>query len=594
MAAFTAKASGNWSAAGQTTWNEVGVPGNGDTASIGAFTVTVDVNTTIGTSPNDATTKVVDKTSATGSLIVATGVTLTIKGNRGGVNSAVFQQEAGSTVTFDNSGSGGSPVYTDVNAGFQGYVFNGTSGNRAVIQAISGQTFKFNPSWIVFTATFLTIRRHAAHTISGVAGNITSSDVLMDTCGYFQIASTGTTLNFILDRWEFLSGTDAANDFKFTDTEIYSSGTRRIRNCIFDKTVTYVSRVFEVDGNFFGSSFEAVAGCTYAHPPRHNFIAATASPALGNGILWTGSAVRNYYVIAQATGNPHFLGPTALLGADNIQSQSVFESQSPDLTDFGDCILLLATCCSGGNKIVAKNCIVVPSGVDVGSGTLVTAYNADAAALFEAYRNTCNVNNTVTGISPTRPAVAVAEANTGTAGHVAAVKSNVVWGSSASQGYVAERQTGNVKDIITAAGVDKNWVYNTSAGDNGRGYNDLAAANTLWTAGDAAAAGVDANQGTGDPLFVDSARNVAKWCLARGYGAQTYAAGKAALRADVTRIKDLLDYVFEGYKVQNASMRNAAHDGGVAGAANFNDTTRSLANITSLRTYFSDKYGIAA
>ena len=44
MASFTSKATGNWGSAGQTTWNEAGVPGVGDTATIqSGHTVTVDV-----------------------------------------------------------------------------------------------------------------------------------------------------------------------------------------------------------------------------------------------------------------------------------------------------------------------------------------------------------------------------------------------------------------------------------------------------------------------------------------------------------------------------------------------------------------------
>lgn len=50
-AAFTSKASGNWSASGQTTWNQSGVPGSGDTVTIQAgHTVHVDANTTVGAS----------------------------------------------------------------------------------------------------------------------------------------------------------------------------------------------------------------------------------------------------------------------------------------------------------------------------------------------------------------------------------------------------------------------------------------------------------------------------------------------------------------------------------------------------------------
>lgn len=42
MAAYTSKATGNWTATGQTTWNEVGTPGDGDTITINAgHTITI-------------------------------------------------------------------------------------------------------------------------------------------------------------------------------------------------------------------------------------------------------------------------------------------------------------------------------------------------------------------------------------------------------------------------------------------------------------------------------------------------------------------------------------------------------------------------
>jgi hypothetical protein len=48
-ATFTSKATGNWSASGQTTWNETGVPGSADTVTIAnGHTITVDTNTTVG------------------------------------------------------------------------------------------------------------------------------------------------------------------------------------------------------------------------------------------------------------------------------------------------------------------------------------------------------------------------------------------------------------------------------------------------------------------------------------------------------------------------------------------------------------------
>jgi len=108
----------------------------------------------------------------------------------------------------------------------------------------------------------------------------------------------------------------------------------------------------------------------------------------------------------------------------------------------------------------------------------------------------------------------------------------------------------------------------------------------LWTAGDAVDAGVDTHQGTGDPQFVDSTRNMAKWATARGYGS-TRADAIAAIVADTTRIPDLIDYVFEGFKVANTSMRTAGHDGTPPGAANFHKAARQTNTITQINSYFA-------
>ncbi len=77
MAIFTSKATGNWSASGQTTWNEVGVPGPGDSATINSpHTATVDIDTTAGDNTDSA---IVINSGAT--LVVAASVTLTVTGN---------------------------------------------------------------------------------------------------------------------------------------------------------------------------------------------------------------------------------------------------------------------------------------------------------------------------------------------------------------------------------------------------------------------------------------------------------------------------------------------------------------------------------
>jgi hypothetical protein len=109
----------------------------------------------------------------------------------------------------------------------------------------------------------------------------------------------------------------------------------------------------------------------------------------------------------------------------------------------------------------------------------------------------------------------------------------------------------------------------------------------LWTAGDAVAASVDVHQGTGDPEFYDRNRNLASWAADRGYGA-TYADALTAVRSNPQRVADLITYIFEGFRPSNSAARNAAHDGGCVGAANFYKSARTFSRVTSHRSALSE------
>jgi len=90
MAAFTSKASGNWTTAGQTTWNEVGTPGNGDTVSIGAgHTITI---------PDNAGTITVGPSylgCPTAPSYSGTTAATTVPWSSGGANMAITVVDAG-------------------------------------------------------------------------------------------------------------------------------------------------------------------------------------------------------------------------------------------------------------------------------------------------------------------------------------------------------------------------------------------------------------------------------------------------------------------------------------------------------------------
>lgn len=107
MAAITSTQAGNWSAAG--TWTGGVVPGVGDTVTV-SHAVTVDTNTTVGTAPANTTTLVLD-VAAAGSLTVAAGVTLTVRGNARVVNTTLTLN-AGASYIFDSSAAAGTPIYS--------------------------------------------------------------------------------------------------------------------------------------------------------------------------------------------------------------------------------------------------------------------------------------------------------------------------------------------------------------------------------------------------------------------------------------------------------------------------------------------------
>lgn len=102
---FTSKASGNWSATGQTTWNEVGAPGDGDWVTIASgHTVTVDGAVTVGTAgPNGyaTTAPTVSPTAGGSATSLPTGnyFVLAVPVDAGGVEGSPSPESAVLTVT---------------------------------------------------------------------------------------------------------------------------------------------------------------------------------------------------------------------------------------------------------------------------------------------------------------------------------------------------------------------------------------------------------------------------------------------------------------------------------------------------------------
>jgi hypothetical protein len=582
MALRTSSQSGNWNST--STWGGAAVPGAGDTVSIGAHTVTVSDTRIIGTSPNDATTKVIDMTSASSVLIV--NGSLTVRGNIGFVTDSTLTLGAGGAVIWDASASGGTPVYCFVSAGFCKLNINGTSGSHCTMSAPDGFTFSLAQNYNALQISFCDFTRVASGqstTGSGVGFSVT--DCTFSSCGFINLASAQNNQTFIFNRNRFDgSGTDS---FQLSlDTTPSGSNARELIGNSFDGAFTYFAIGVIGMRNYFGGGIDGVN----SHPWGRltlNLIKGTRA----DGQRLEGLCERNYFT-SDGGGNPHFV-EVRTSSADFTFSQNVIEAHDPDLIDMGDILICVENRFTPPFICVAKNNIVLrDSSAPVSSGTLVTLYNSGADVVTEFYHNTCNIDNPTSGSFVRRSPFATQEAGPGAAGNVAALKSNLVWGTSPGQGFVAERvNIHSTLDVIDPANADWNWTHNLSAGNNNRFYQAQQFSAPLWTAGDAIAAGVDVNQGAGDPQFYDQNRNLASWAQDRGYGT-TYYDALAAIRSNTSRLDDLITYIFEGFRCGNANARNASHDGACAGAANFYKSTRTLAEIATHRVEVTTKFGV--
>lgn len=588
MALRTSSQSGNWN--DTATWGGAAVPGAGDTVSIGAHTITVSDSRVIGTSPNNNTTKVIDMTSASSELIV--NGSLTVRGNIGFVTDSTLTLGAGGSIIWDASASGGTPIYCFVTVGFCKLNINGTSGSHCTMSAPSGFSFTLQQNYSTLQMAWCDFTRVSASVIttgSGIGFSVT--DCTFSQCGFIQCASAQNNQTFIFNRNRFDGSTHIDGDgnlqsFQLSlDTTPTGSNVRELIGNSFDGALTYFAIGVIGMRNYFGGGIDGVG----SHPWGRltlNLIKGTRA----DGQRLEGLVERNYFT-SDGPGNPHFV-EVRTSTINFTYSQNIIEAHDPDLIDMGDILICVENRFTPPFKCIAKNNIVLrDSSAPVSSGTLVTLYNAGADVVTEFTHNTCNIDNPTSGSFVRRSPFATQEAGPGVAGQVAVLKSNLVWGTSPGQGFVAERvNISSVVDVITASGADWNWAYNLSAGNNNRFYQSQQFQAPLWTAGDAIAAGVDVNQGSGDPVFYDSNRNLASWAQDRGLGT-TYTDALSAIRSNTSRLDDLITYIFEGFRVGNANARNASHDGGCAGAANFYKASRTFSEITTHRAALS-KFGL--
>lgn len=556
MAARTSSQAGAWS--DSATWGGSAAPGIGDTATIG-HAVTVSGSVTVGTSPAEGNV-VVTVNGTGGSLAIQDGATFVLRGDMA-LNNATLTIGAGCTFEFDASAAS-SPssqnyavrIGTGHNQASANVVINGTSGSRTTVRSnAGGGVGKFTDGtgpWLqggCMTCTYTdftnigdSAERAMMPSLTSTGNTFSLSYCTLTSCGKIQGTYGGANdCNFILDYCTWVT-TAATQIIRTNFNAAKTSGTRRVNGCVFDKLVEfYTPYSLLIQNSYFEATIETTDG-PWDSSFANNFI------KLASGNYNIGGDVTNSYWYHTGSSNNHYINA---LGFGRNQTVDGIIFEGADSSGDGDCIIVNSP--ASPCTLTVKNCLVLPNAGNECSGTIFSALGNSNQTI------SCNHNTTFSGSQ----GAAVGETYAGHTGMVSSFRSNIFWDDNASaRGYKLFDSGSNdsVSNLVTAANANYNCGFGLLAGSNGKGYNNLE-----FSAGSPGANDIDEN-----PNFVDKTRDLASWSASRG-GAATAAAAIAAIKANTSLISDLVTWVKAGFKVQNANLNNAGHDGVTIGAMDY-------------------------
>lgn len=588
VAAFTSKATGAWSATGQTTWNEVGAPAAGDTVFIDAghvVTYDADITHTAAITVNGTLqgsgARVLTLSNTT--LTVAAGGALTNTGGIFEIKIGAAHNQASAAVTIGAS-----------------------SGSRATVTGSS------TSNYIKFTD----------------GGFIRGGKVTAQRTDFSKVGTSASVASFTFwpnntDTFSWIDCTFDADCGKLDNSSVIGSGTIfKVEDCTFLSTGTILgiqlansaigAGTRSVQRNWFGGTVgtSASGGQFYDVTFKHNVICGGlytgdasdqpwSSSSGYNIIRWPGVSAMN---VKQTTSTslPWFLhihNPSASIsncrGIVPTNQRNVTIAgwiiEPGDTDTVGD--IIPAQNPGSARTWIVENNLLLPNKNGAHAGQFVSLLGG-ANTTFSSIAHNTWISDTSGGESG---AISYGEAYAGRADLIGAIKSNLVWSPSAGGGYVFERRNlGTVADGCASGNVTHNGKWNLTTGNFGVGYRDAAAAN-MYSSGSPGANDVTLSA---DP-FVDSSRRITTWAVARGYSvASDYAtrssdAYEALKTTPQTRIEDLIDYVQDGWKVTAATLNGTAHDGGVIGALGYQALGGSSYTSTAQGPLFSPAFSPA-
>lgn len=604
MAAFTSKAAGNWSSAGQTTWNQAGVPGSGDTVTI-THAITIDADTTIdGITFSAGLTLAATKTlslrgtviqadatftMAAGSILQATsGAVKWLQGTaysqalckivaNGVIGSHCQIKKNGATSFYFDGGEEGSAAFGNCGGWDLTYTDLTALGHPSLAWSIRSNDFglhhrRFNH------CVFDNCKYQFARTYNWDANG--NTDWQVQYCAWINqpAGASGAGMNYI---W----GSTGSGSLQFNHNSVGEPSDAT-------PSMTIAARSAHIDDNYFDSA-PALSGSIYASFLRNTvrMSANTQSCRVTNGqtamyVLCDHVDPADRIFGVTHVGNPHIMESFGTGTFDGL----VLEYPHELLIDGGDGVYGSEDGSFAG--AILQYILVLPSMTDGVAGTNVhpmvqqnnqiKMYHCTVVGkIAQLVFNERNVSGT-TPVLDLKSSMAIG---------VSPSTAPPEWAAGCYDLHGADIVQ---PDPVVPANIKNNNIWQALP-DN---YND----GTGIVPGDAAGWHVrlttppDGTNLSVDPQFVDDSRNAARWAVYKAYVAAEPAqpalpvsyspvgawatwltwkraaldAVRVALMADPTLgYSDLMPWVKDGFAPQNAVLQNAGHDGITIGAVEY-------------------------
>ncbi len=569
MAAFTSKAAGDWSASGQTTWNEVGIPGAGDTVTI-THAITVTDARIIGTYPVAGTDVVT--VNAGGTLSINSGGQLTLRGDlRTAAATGVFAMNGTGSLIFDSTGAA-SPTTTSyrvICANASSVVaITGSAGSRTSVTSLTtggalpgrftnnggGGQGRITASYCDFS--FIgNASTQSFNALATTTGQTTTFDLCtFDNCGQIFVSFNGNQTGVF--RFDDCKTTNSLNTTATLDVRFNGVGSggfvRSVARSSFDKKV----------------SFTSVASITFDNCYFAEYVGGTQTLehfwVLMKDCLVRISDINGMNIYGNTQGCYFFNhGWTAVASGYNTYLWRYLGTTQTLMTSVDDTFESTQSTSWEGKTYAATVAGFAPTVPVIFQATGVV----NASRVYDLFDIVGHAQYTIKFDHCTSWANRAPRWRSGSEQHVGMLgsyKSNILFDTSAPAALPDNAKFVNLnavdlQDLFNGADADYNCGWNLNAGVAGKGYD-----NPCTVA--PGAHDVDVNPG-----FVDSSRGVASWYrfytgTTTGTDAGDITAALALIANDTTLIITMRNWVRGGFAPTNALLQGTAHDAGDIGA----------------------------